>query len=66
MDDLTQSAETFVSPFGDQHWTQRGVSIRKPVSLKTLLMRPADASEQDLNPEYCQSPLKKRMAYARR
>jgi hypothetical protein len=54
MDDLEPSAtKQIVTPFGQTGFVQDGVSITKLTSLRARLMKLADESELDLNPEHC-------------
>lgn len=52
-------AELFISPFGEQVWTQRGVRIRGPFSLKARFVALADEELQD--PPVDHAPLRRRL-----
>jgi hypothetical protein len=52
MDDVSQTKQ-IVTPFGQTAWVQDGIHIKPLQSLRARLMKLADESEFDLNPEHC-------------
>jgi hypothetical protein len=55
MDDVNALGQTkhIVTPFGQSTWVQDGIQIKPLQSLRARLMKLADESELDMNPEQC-------------